>query len=745
MLLEINKVIHPNAIKHVAELLGEELLEPSVIKELIGTNFKDSPNGMKSLQDFLIARVNEKTAMELIKRVNEYIYSMDCIERIISDYANTKKVRRELKRKLDRENNNKNHTYDFEAILSDFKEKVLGPYSAYDFDSNGLFKSLIHSFNNFYCKDYSKFIYSVFNEKGSLVSTEEGNLLLESLASIEIDDRKFTINFSEVIKNIYEASKDLFNIGGEINYDLFTHYLNSELQNLDGSIKSLMHESFNIETLGPRIITDIKGFGSVPYRVKTLRKRVELLELFQLNVRNGLDLDSLQSLFKRVVESDSLITDTNVGKLFEHKETVSVINAGDKVKKSKYKKFLDILQGVVSLDTLVTYLHNIGKRLYEDDCVLFRDEAYYKRFNSLDDYLLIKDVTKDLIEESNTLDENGNPINKYDKVPFMTNDECFDYLLRGVQYNFASLRDYVNSNLQKNMNKFDISKSLTELKDLFTLFYNYYCCFDEAFNNLAQMLGPMDLAPSGDDEESRALRKQIFDGVVNAIPNGESAVQTMFFIFTPSLRTQALMENDITLLLRYLNFSVNVLYHIIKVLEQSESTLEFSLLTLDRDNMYLPSNVQNLEDVSKFKTYVPMKFYLTGDRTSNDVSLRKQYYLFYDDIKRGIAPAFNYLQEWKKSIEKKAESLGVTFSKGVLSNRLRELSILINGKEDNSSEGLRLFSKGYQVIEGFLFINGSIYKHPKGYIHVRGYFVDPRLEYMITPIPSNLNLNSFER
>lgn len=745
MFLEINKVIHPNAIKHVAELLGEELLEPSVIRELIGTNFKDSPNGMKSLQEFLMGKTSESNIRELLKRVNEYIYSIDCIERIISDYANTKKVRRELKRKLDKENNNRNHTYDFEAILSDFKEKVLGPYSAYDFDSNGLFKSLIHSFNNFYCKDYSKFIYSVFNEKGSLVSTEEGTLLLESLASIEIDDRKFNINFSEVVRNIYEASRDLFNIGGEIHYDLFTHYLNTELKNLDGSIKALLHESFNVETLGPRVITDIKGFGSVPYRVKTLRKRVELLELFQLNVRNGLDLDSLQSLFNRVVEADSLITDTNVGKLFEHKETVSTISASDKAKKSKYKKFLDILQGVVSLETLVAYLHNIGKRLYEDDCVLFRDEAYYKRFNSLDDYLLIKDVTKDLIEESNTLDENGNPVNEYDKVPFMTNDECFDYLLKGAQYNFASLREYVNSNLHKNMSKFDLSKSISELKGLFNVFYTYYVSFDKAFENLSSKLVGVDLAPSGDDEQSRALRKQIFDGVVSAIPNGASAVQTMFFVFTPELREQALMENDITLLLRYLNFSVNVLYHIIKVLEQSESTLEFSLLTLDRDNMYLPNNVQNLEDVSRFKTYIPMKFYLTGDRTSNDVALRKQYYLFYDDLKRGIAPSFNHLQEWKKSIEKKAESLGVTFSKEVLSKKLKEQSILINGKEDNSSEALKAFARGYQIVGGFLFINGSIYKHAKGYIHIRGYFVDPRLDYMITPIPSNINLNSFER
>lgn len=746
MFLEVNKVIHPNAIKHSAELLGEQLLPPSVIKQLTEVNFKGQGNGIKCLESFLSGKVNDSIIRELILKVNNYIYSLDCVERIISDYADTSRVRTAMKKKLNRENNNKNYTYDFEAILNDFKSKVMTHYSAYDFNSNGLFKSLIYSFNNFYCKSYYKFIYSVFNEKGSLVNTEEGSVLLESLASIEADDlTKHSIDFATEVKNIYEASKDLFNISGEIHYDLFSYHLANELQKLEETLMDLVRNSFNNESFGPRIVSNSRSFGNVPYRVKTLKKRIELLDLFRINHDNGMDISALQSLFERVVKSDSLITDANIGKLFEHKEVASSANSTNKIKKTKYKKFLDILQGVVSLDNLVTYLHNTGLRLYEDDCIIFRDSAYYKRFNSIEDYLLIKDVTNALIDESKSLDGNGNYVSDFDGIPFMTNDECFDYLLGGTSCNFASLRDYVNNGLKQEMNKFDFASIKTNLVDMFNIFYDCFTQFDQAFNYMSSTLGSVDLAPSGDDQASVTMRKQIFDGVVSAIPNGNQVVEQMLFMFTPKLKEQALLQSDITLLLRYLNFYVNVLYHYIMILDKSNSPLEYSLLTLDRDTMYIPNTVQNLEDVSKFKTYVPMKFYLTGNRNANDVSLRKQYYLFYDDLKRGLGNVFSYLQDWKKSIETKALELDVTFSKEVLSKRLKELSILINGKEDNSTDSLKLFISNYQIVGGFLYINGAIYKHKKGYIHERGYFVDPRLDYIITPIPKDYNLNIVER
>lgn len=725
MIIFTENVIHPNAIKHSAELLGEDLLPQKVLDELITTNFNGSKNGLAKLKEFLHDKVNTAVYNELITKVNKYIYSIDSMKQIIADYADTRIVRKALKYKLKKENNNRNSTYDFEAILNDFKSKCIEEYSNYDFSTNGLFKSLIFSFNKYYCPKYDDFIYSIFNDKGTLVETEDGTLLLENLASIDVKDKKVTIDFSNIVKDIYEGSKDLFMISGEIHYDLFTHYLSKELERLDKVIRNTMKQAFKIESLGPRVITNIKGFGNVPYRVKTLRKRVELLEVISLNVKNGLTLDSLQILYNRAVESDALITDANIGKLFEHKSTIST---SEKLKKSNYKKFLDIVRGVVALNILVTYLHESGHKLYEDDFILFRDEAYYKRFQDIEDYLLLKDITKDLIEESVIRDDKGNVMNIADNIPFMTNDECYDYLSKDSKYEFSSLKDFVKSSIEKNTNPYNVKKSIQDLRQLCQTYNSFYVSMLDVYNTLEQKFPGVDLSDP-----------QFFDFAMSVVPNAQAYMNTLFFMFSPEVKEIALMEKDLRLVLRYLNLSVNVIYHLVLMLEESEKNLEYCILTMKKDRLYLPDNIQNISQLSLFSTFTPLKFFLIGDEDIENISFRKQYYLIYADIIKGIGPSFKYLKNWINKVESKVETLAVSLSLDSLPEKLKQKSIIINGKENNSSDGLEAFLQQGQLVGGFLFINGAIYRHRDGYIHERGYFVNPDLDYMITPIPRTIN------
>lgn len=725
MIIFTENVIHPNAVKHSAELLGEDLLPQKVLDELIATNFNGCRNGLLKLKEFLHDKVNTAVYTELITKVNKYIYSIDSMEQIIADYADTKKVRKALMYKLRKENNNRNNTYDFEAILNDFKQKCRTEYSNYDFNTNGLYKSLIHSFNDFYCPKYSKFIYSIFNDKGTLVETEDGTLLLENLASIDVKDKKVSIDFPNIVKDIYEGSKDLFMISGEIHYDLFTYYLSKELERLDKVIRNTMKQAFKIESVGPRVITNMKGFGNVPYRVKTLKKRVELLEIISLNVKNGLTLESLQNLYNRAVETDGLITDANIGKLFEHKTTIST---SDKMKKSNHKKFLDIVRGVVALNILVTYLHESGYKLYEDDFILFRDEAYYKRFQDIEDYLLLKDITKDLIEESIIRDDKGNVMNIMDNIPFMTNDECYDYLAKDSKYEFSSLKDYIKLNIEKNTNPYNPKKSIQDLRQLCQVYNSFYTSMVDVYNLLEQRFPGVDLSDP-----------QFFDFAIGNVPNAQTYLNSLFFMFSPDVKEIALAEKDLRLVLRYLNLSVNVIYHIVLMLEESEKNLDYCILTMNKGRLYLPDNIQNISQLSSFSTFTPLRFFLIGDEDIENISFRKQYYLIYADIIKGIGPSFKYLKNWINKVESKVESLAVTFSLDSLPDKLKQKSIIINSKESNSSDGLEAFLQQGQLVGGFLFINGAIYRHRDGYIHERGYFVNPDLDYMITPIPRTIN------
>ena len=514
-------------------------------------------------------------------------------------------------------------------------------------------------------------------------------------------------------------------ISGEIHYDLFTYHLSKELERLDKVIRNIIKQAFKIESLGPRVITNIKGFGNVPYRVKTLRKRVELLEIIALNVKNGLTLESLQILYNRAVESDALITDANIGKLFEHKSTIST---SDKIKKSNHKKFLDIVRGVVALNTLVMYLHESGYKLYEDDFILFRDEAYYKRFQCIEDYLLLKDITKDLIEESIIRDDKGNVMNIADNIPFMTNDECYDYLAKDSKYQFSSLKDYVKSSIEKNTNPYNVKKSIQDLRQLCQTYNSFYVSMLDVYNTLEQKFPGVDLSDS-----------QFFDFAMNVVPNAQAYLNALFFMFSPEVKEIALMEKDLRLVLRYLNLSVNVIYHLVLMLEESEKNLDYCILTMKKDRLYLPDNIQNISQLSLFSTFTPLKFFLIGDEDIENISFRKQYYLIYADIIKGIGPSFKYLKNWINKVESKVESLAVSFSLDSLPDKLKQKSIIINGKENNSSDGLEAFLQQGQLVGGFLFINGAIYRHRDGYIHERGYFVNPDLDYMITPIPRTIN------
>lgn len=716
--------LHPNIPKHVAEYVIEKmskdkLFPKEVLEKLRNTNFYKQPNGMGALDRFLRAQEGLSSSLinTVLLEVNNYIYNSKDPIYIIVDYIYTSSVRHNIYVSLKRYNNNKNYTFDLEAILKHFAEFCSkSVITGYSLDSNGLGGYLTNTYECMYVKSNTDFITGILNDKGSVVETEEGSVMLEELIGIEDVKVQHTIDFPNVVKSIYDASQVLFDISNSVRYNLFSYFVSRDLDDLEEKLKSLLVKSFT-NNYAPELVFYKKGLGDTSYRVKTINFRLELLSFIIKSSEGGITSDSLRRLYNTVLEMDAGNNNSDVGKLFIHTETIG--NSSSSNKKSNESKFLQILKGINATKELQVYLETTKQKLYEGDCeLLFESPYYYRRFSSIEDYFILRDVTPKLVEDSKHFNISS------DEVVYETNDDLFEILLRTYDLNFSSLKEYLKSDLNS-QSKDDIDttlKTLAAVRAKLEVFYNSACA---SYNKIKENIPGLDMSSP-----------DVYDGIAKATPEAEFVLNKLIFKCSPIEKADFLELKDIRIALRFANFFIVLIDHFGYMLSKSSLTLDEAMLSIDFKDVYLPESLDilNMEDIVKFKNSIPINFFLSEGESPKDISLRKQYSIFYLEFTNLFAGLMSYLKKWVSELETEAESISLMLNTLRVSPKLKLISLQIMKMKNNSFSGLDVFASRRKVVDGYVFVNEKPYKHPKGYIHIRGYFVNPDLNYSITEI-----------
>lgn len=739
MLVYSGSSIHPNIVKHIAEFQGASILPSKVLKELIGTNFVNiEGSALAHLSEFFSSRgVSSYVVEELLMKVNSYLYDDHSGYNILSDYVNFTDVRNAIIRHLNSKNNNRNKTYDVEYILSDFKSKCTegGYYSNYNFDTNSLTPYLINAFKSFYAPSFHKLIYSVFNERGTMVSTDDGAMGMESFASIEIEKPTKNIDFHSICRDIFLASEALYSVGNEVCFDLFSYHMVCSLDELTETINGYLKTSFGSLAFAPDLSTDRRLIlQSSDFRSNTIGMRNHMLKQILENVENGVNLDSLQLLFRNLVDYDlTKQHDRNFGTLFKHTGKNDAKN---------YSKFMTILKGAISLNSFVKYIVSNNYTLSEEDYVLFREPSYYKRFKSLEDYMLLGRVTKTLIEEGNDIKDN---------LPYLTNDECYDALVPRGSYNFSSLAEYLKSNANSRddqffnlLNEIESMKGMYKQVSLFTAKLEAIC--ESIRINIPEL------------EITSAL---CFDHIRKTLPAFDTYCEVLMFPSIPGdesrsmenerLRKGILDSKNINHVRRYMNLFLCVSLRMIELMEFSRYSNDYVILNIDKSLLFLPNAVSDVRVLSKFNSCIVdnperISFYIAPNEFEDpnnilrNSSFAKMYYMFYEGIKDGLGGKFTYVRNWLEEIEKQIQVYSISLSAKTVPDFLKTRSVLVNGEELNSSPRLNSLITRCEVVDGFLFQNGSpLIVEGDKYVHKRGYFVSKNKNSLtpLTPIPSN--------
>lgn len=722
MIFLCNQRIHPNIPKHIAEFLGEDLLPKDVLESLRNVNFYKEKNGMSALQDFLKDSVNPSVLNSLLIKVNNYIYESRDPLNIILDYINSAPVRRNIKSSLAKFNNNRNYTFDLEAILADFRTFCSGSViSGYSLDSNGLAGYLTNAYDGMYAQSPkgTEFITGILNDRGSLIETEDGAVMLEELATIKDEKKVIEIDFPKIVKNIYNASQVLFDISGQVRYNIFSYFLSEDLDNLETKLSEMLDAFFSTK-YSPDLLVLKKNYGFSDYRVDTIEFRLSLFSSIVAACEHGLTSKTMKDLFDTIKKRDADNKNSNVGKLFIHTDTQGESQSN---KKPNEQKFLEILRGIQSAKELQTYLHATNQKLYEEDCeLLFETPYYYKRFLSIDDYFLLRDVTPDLIEKSKDFTYLS------DSVGYDTNDSSFNSVMNMYNLSFSTLRDYMKLNLRKE-NSFNVKDTLVELINLRNILKPYDRSARQSYNNV--MNHPVRNITDPD----------MFDSFRLGITNGPKIYDEIIFA-NSKLEKQDLMDlKDVRIVLRFCNFYTILLDHFIHLLNQSTKDMDSALLTMDLSDLFLPDVVDTLksEDLVRFISDVPMNFFLSEDENVTDIAIRKQYSLIYLDFLQRLGGAVDYLKGWSNKVEEAANDISLRFKNLKVSAKLKLISLQIMRMEDKSNASLSVFASSKQIVDGFIFVNGSIYRNNYGYVHIRGYFYNPDMND-ISPIPRGAKL-----
>lgn len=722
MFISVKEGLHPNLIKIAMLLVAERTLgkDAKAFKALKKFKVNKDSNVFVDVKDLLLANdLSVEMAFTIIKESCSLILSLENPMDVIAEYVYSAEVVADIRSKVNAFNNNKN-SYDLNTILNNFKEFILRySINKYDLESDNLKAFLGNAYNRFYSKDekYRKDILEVLNSRGSVVNGEEGAMSLTDKIGFSDDSRNsYQIDFPSVVKDISLASDELFNINNEVVYDLFSFYLEENSKMNYENIQNLFLEHLGSPELLP-IISEKKTIFATKYTENTVNKRYLMLKRVYNILENGLFSNNVEGLYNdlKSIDMDTL-NSVNVSTLFKYPKPNASSAKIESIDVYNKDLFLKILRGVVSLREFVKYLKL--NKIEFSDYNLFRDKNNYKRYNTLESYISIHEISKGLIEESKDTQI---------ELPYYENDRLYDVL--NQRYNLSSLSSIYNEHLSKMYSEQNPSDEY--ISRLVSLMEINFGCKSE----MEQCIS--DLKAIGEDPSSEVSYNYIVESVPSLLPIFES-----YFMEGSSsyyLKDVLLDTHDIFNLLRFFDFSLMIFDHLRNLLDLtnlSEDKLFFS------DNLgYLdfPREVSSIDDLAKIKSDIfSLSFYTeeSSEYVDSPIKVGKFYSALFEIINLFISDIVEFVDSWSYKFKESLDSYGISVVKSLeFSNvKLRSKLVSIESLNDNLTKNFLDLSYKFSEINGLLSDNGVPIVYEGYLVHSKGYLLATFNDFSITKI-----------
>lgn len=733
MFVDVREKLHPNLIKTSMLLVAERSF--NVSSEVYKTIKKLKLNSESDVfSETLVALkeqgVDETAIKNLFTDSCSLILSLENPMYVLAEYIHSKEVRMDIKKKINSFNNNKNN-YNLDEILNNFKAHFIA-YSleSYDLDSDGLFKYICYSYENHFSKDsrYTKGILDVLNRRGTVVRGEEGSMsLTDKLGFDDESTISYEIDFPSIVKDITFASEALFKISGEIIFDLYSFYLEESLKSKSKDVRDLFKNSFGSSELSPVIIEKKETFEK-GYRKNTMRKMYLITKRIYKAVESGLFSGNVDALYADARAIDMEIMNSNVPNLFSYPKPNDSYYKIETIDKSNRELFLTVLKGVVSLKEFVKYL--TLNKIEFTDYNLFRDKDNYKRYSTLESYISMNKISKELIVESKE-----NEV----MLPYYENDKLYDVL--SGRFNLSSLHSIYNEHFSRIYSDQDPSKKY--LEDLDVLIGVSLQAKTE-IDNLIEGFKAVELDPS---------LSEAFDYAVSTSSVIVSHFELFFNSSSPNyyLKDVLLETKDIYNLLRFFEFSLVIFDHLKSLLELTRLPNYKLMFSNNLKYLDFPKEITSVEDLSKIKSdRFELSFYReeSSQYVDSYYTVSKFYSALFGIIEDFISETVEYTSNWTSKFLKTLNEYGIVVAKsiGFGSVKLRSKLVTLEGLDENLTKNFLEFSNKFSKINGLLSENGKPIIYNKHLVHEKGYFLSTISDFSISTITEmqSFDLNKVE-
>lgn len=384
-----------------------------------------------SLKDLLSPGFNVniiyRRAMSMLRKEHPY--------KLITAYMDTGEYRESFKRDVakkyrlsaDKYRGNDISDSIIEEIRRNFREFVYynSASGVYDPATGTPIAFLRNTFNSFYDVGPDNRVQKVFNTRGtnSNVGGEDSNLTAIDFVGLESKKDEPELDFIDVASRIQKASFLLFShSNSKIAFlDILSCYRDNMIKNrIDSEKLQYANMLCGCDIRFVDSMNDLSG-GNIDTVRNKKNSRVNLCKLFSPIVDNGVAQKDLYTYYEKAINyTKNLTTTKDATHLFR------VEGANTKHRENNSQMFQIIVSGHLALRELIEYLKkdNTVASVYNFPPIIFRDESYLKRFQTIEEYVnYVSDVSKLVNEVSNDSDR---LVEKKDG--FVLNDEMWGYL-----------------------------------------------------------------------------------------------------------------------------------------------------------------------------------------------------------------------------------------------------------------------------------------------------------------------------
>lgn len=723
MFISTRDSLHPNIIKTAVLIVSERRLSSSAkaFKSIHKLSLNSESNALVEIANvFRKNNISESAITEIFNDMASLILSLPNPEHIIGEYIYSNEVKSDIKRKIDMFNNNRN-SYDLNSILNMFRDYIIR-YSVakYDWDTEGLKEYLGYAYANYFSKDprYTHKIKEVLNNRGSVTKGNDGDISLSDKLSIETESKKvYSIDFPSIIKDISIASDRLFNISNVVVYDLFSFYKDETIKSSSKKIKELFIDCFGSLDFSP-VISERGNLFDTKYTENTVNMRYLMLKRIFNNVRNGLFSCDVYSLYDEIKSIDmETLNSRNVATLFKHPSGNVTESKVDAMEKFNKELFLDVLKGVTSLIEFIKYLKY--NNIEFSDSSLFRDLDNYKKFSTLESYLSIKDLSKEINEDLSSTEEYS--------LPYYDNNSLYEVL--NGKYNLSSLSSIYNEQISK---MYSPSSRTAEFKRRLLDFIEVTIPVKVSIDSTIEAIKSL-----GAD----VLSEEAFNCFITEVPNMLDLFYMYFDEGTPTyyLRDVLLEPKDIYNLLRFFDFTLLIYDHLFNLITLLELPQYDLLMSDGLHYITYPKDISSMIDLSKLKSNrFSLDFYKeeSSEYVNDYYSISKFYSVLFSIISRHISDITDYIESRVTELECVLKEYGIVVVEDVTFGnvKLRSKLIVLTEQPENLTPSFIEFKNRFKSINGLLSEDGIPIVYDGYLIHEKGYMLSLASDFSVNRI-----------